>query len=78
MIESKSSKTKEKSLVEKYVVAEKSESGKSRPIKLLETYECDMEANIIMLWKFLWQDHPDLSDRKSAATLANEGIKYTV
>ena len=49
MIESKSSKTKEKSLVEKYVVAEKSESGKSRPIKLLETYECDMEANIIML-----------------------------
>lgn len=49
MIESKSSKTKEKSLVEKYVVAEESKSGESRPIKSLETYACDMKANMIML-----------------------------
>jgi len=49
MIESKFSKTKEKSLVEKYVVAEESKSGKSRPIKLLETYACDMGINMIML-----------------------------
>ena len=49
MIESKSSKTKEKSLVEKYVVAEESKSGKSLPIELLETYACDMEADMIKL-----------------------------
>jgi len=31
------------------VVAEESKSGKSRPIKLLETYACGMEADMIKL-----------------------------
>ena len=60
------------------MVAEESKAGKSHPIKLSETYSCDMEADTIMLWKFSWQDPPDLSGRKYAATLVNEGIKCTV